>query len=151
MDMVAFLTLWLFARRDMGRSMGVRDGLAALLKEFFEVSVAGHALRAGNHGLRRRFFVAALAGQARLLMSLDTGGWRGRLPGVMKGYCYQGTNECENDEYSKKTSFFSFPFHNPFLCFTLNILQAEIQELVKSAGIPECLQFALITLEELTF
>lgn len=94
MDMVAFLTLRLFARSDMGRGMGVRDGLAALLKEFFQVSVAGHALRAWNHGLWRRFLVAALAGHARLLMSLDTGGGRGRLPGVVKGYCYQGTNKC---------------------------------------------------------
>jgi len=96
-DVVAFFTLRLLTHSDVGRGMGVRDGLAASLEELLQVPVAGHALRTGDHGLGRRFLVAALAGQARLLMSLDTGGGRGRLPGVMQGHYYQGTNECEND------------------------------------------------------
>lgn len=77
--------------------MGVRDGLAALRKEFFQISVAGHTLCAGDYGLGRRLLVAALAGQAGLLMFLEAGSGRGCLSGIMQGHYYQGTNECEND------------------------------------------------------
>jgi hypothetical protein len=95
--MVAFLTLRLFAWSDMGRCVGVRDGLAALLEKFFQVSVAGHALHAGDYILWRRLLMATLARKARLHMSLEAGGRWGRLPGIMQGHYQQGTNKCEND------------------------------------------------------
>jgi hypothetical protein len=89
-DVVAFLAFRLFTGSDMGRCVGVGDGLAASGKEFSQVTVAGHALRAWNDGLRRGLLVAALARQARLLMSLEAGGGGGSLTGIMQGYDCQG-------------------------------------------------------------
>jgi hypothetical protein len=43
-DVVAFFAFWLFARSNMGRGVGIGDGLAAFGKEFTKVAVAGHAL-----------------------------------------------------------------------------------------------------------